>query len=66
MTQTLDPSALALYAITADGGAAHVAACIRALKQGDGEVLVEALTGDFGGDTGDAEALQTVLAAGHS
>ena len=35
-----------------DGGAAHVAATIEAIKHRDAEVLVEALTGDFGGDLG--------------
>ncbi|MBK8978360.1 MAG: lipoyl synthase [Planctomycetes bacterium] len=33
-----------------DGGAAHVAATIAAIKRRDPEVLVEALTGDFQGD----------------
>lgn len=44
----------------ADGGAAHVAQTIREIKGLDGEVLVEALTGDFGGDSAKVE---TILAA---
>ncbi|GIW72869.1 MAG: lipoyl synthase [Planctomycetota bacterium] len=33
-----------------DGGAAHVAAAVRGIKRRAPEVLVEVLTGDFGGD----------------
>ena len=44
-----------------DGGAAHVAATIRAIKQRDPEILVEALTGDF---QGDAATIATVLEGG--
>ncbi len=36
----------------ADGGAAHVAATIQAIKQRQPDMLVEALTGDFHGDQG--------------
>ena len=45
----------------ADGGAAHWASTIRAVKRRSPELVVEALTGDFKGDTG---AVDTVLAAG--
>ena len=45
----------------ADGGAAHYAACIRAIKQRDPAVAVEALTPDFQGVLPDVE---TVLDAG--
>jgi lipoic acid synthetase len=34
----------------ADGGASHVAETIRAIKERSPDILVEALTGDFGGD----------------
>lgn len=44
-----------------DGGAAHVAGTIRALKEHDPHILVEALTGDFAGNR---EQIATVLAAG--
>ncbi len=44
-----------------DGGAAHYAACIRAIKQRDASVAVEALTPDFQGVLRDVE---TVLDAG--
>jgi len=44
-----------------DGGAAHWAATIRAIKQRSPELVLEVLTGDFKGDTG---AVDTVLAAG--
>jgi lipoic acid synthetase len=44
----------------ADGGAAHWAATIRAVKRRSPELVVEVLTGDFKGDTG---AVDTVLAA---
>ncbi len=44
----------------ADGGAAHVAATVRAIKARDPDVLVEALTGDFAGER---DPLRTVLAA---
>jgi lipoic acid synthetase len=44
-----------------DGGAAHYAACIRAIKQRDAGVAVEALTPDFQGVLADVE---TVLEAG--
>lgn len=43
-----------------DGGAAHVAATIRAIKTREQSMLVEALTGDF---QGRGELLQTVLDA---
>lgn len=43
-----------------DGGAAHFAATIRAIKERAPGVLVEALTPDF---QGDLEAVETVLAA---
>ncbi len=45
----------------ADGGAAHYAACIRAIKQSDPGVAVEALTPDFQGVLRD---VATVLDAG--
>ncbi|HVR61366.1 MAG TPA: lipoyl synthase [Polyangia bacterium] len=44
-----------------DGGAAHWAATIRAVKAAAPELVLEVLTGDFKGDTG---AVDTVLAAG--
>jgi lipoic acid synthetase len=44
-----------------DGGAAHWAATIRAIKARSPELVLEVLTGDFKGDTG---AVDTVLAAG--
>ena len=44
-----------------DGGAAHVAATIRAIKRSAPDVIVEALTGDFGGDR---ELVATVLDGG--
>jgi len=44
-----------------DGGAAHYAACIRAIKQRDPAIAVEALTPDFQGVLRDVE---TVLDAG--
>lgn len=44
-----------------DGGAAHWAATIRAVKAAAPELVLEALTGDFKGDTG---ALDVVLGAG--
>jgi lipoyl synthase len=44
-----------------DGGAAHWAATIRAVKRRSPELVLEVLTGDFKGDTG---AVETVLAAG--
>lgn len=44
-----------------DGGAAHWAATIRAVKARSPELVLEVLTGDFKGDTG---AVDTVLAAG--
>jgi lipoyl synthase len=43
-----------------DGGAAHWAATIRAVKRNTPEMVLEVLTGDFKGDTG---AVDTVLAA---
>lgn len=43
-----------------DGGASHVAATVTAIKERDPGVLVEALTGDFGGDR---TQLAAVLAA---
>ena len=43
-----------------DGGAAHWAATIRAIKRRSPELVLEVLTGDFKGDTG---AVDTVLAA---
>jgi lipoyl synthase len=45
----------------ADGGAAHYAACIRAIRQRSAEVAVEALTPDFQGVLRDVE---TVVDAG--
>jgi lipoic acid synthetase len=45
----------------ADGGAAHYAACIRAVKQLNPQIGVEALTPDFGGS---AKAVETVVTAG--
>ena len=45
----------------ADGGAAHYAACIRAIKAANPATAVEALTPDFGGDLA---AVETVLDAG--
>ena len=44
----------------ADGGAAHWAATIRAVKRRSPELVLEVLTGDFKGDTG---AVDVVLAA---
>ena len=44
-----------------DGGAAHVARTVRALHQGQPSLLVEALTGDFGGRLRD---VHTVVDAG--
>ncbi|KAJ9448384.1 Lipoyl synthase [Diplonema papillatum] len=45
-----------------DGGAAHIAACIRAIKEETaGKVLVECLTGDFQGNT---QHIETVATAG--
>ena len=44
-----------------DGGAAHWAATIRAVKRRSPELVLEVLTGDFKGDTGDVD---TVLDAG--
>jgi lipoic acid synthetase len=44
-----------------DGGAAHWAATIRAVKRRIPQMVLEVLTGDFKGDTG---AVDTVLAAG--
>jgi lipoic acid synthetase len=44
-----------------DGGAAHWAATIRAVKAKSPEMVLEILAGDFKGDTG---AVDTVLAAG--
>jgi len=46
-----------------DGGAAHWAATIRAVKTAAPELVLEVLTGDFKGDTG---AVDTVLAAGRA
>jgi lipoyl synthase len=45
----------------ADGGAAHWAATIRAVKAAAPDLVLEVLTGDFKGDTG---AVDVVLAAG--
>ncbi len=45
----------------ADGGAAHWAETIRAVKRRSPEMVLEVLTGDFKGDTA---AVDTVLAAG--
>ena len=44
----------------ADGGAAHYAECIRAIRKASPETAVEALTPDF---QGDARAVATVVAA---
>ena len=44
-----------------DGGAAHWAATIRAIKRRSPELVLEVLTGDFKGETGDVD---TVLDAG--
>ena len=44
-----------------DGGAAHFAKCIKAIKDYDQDILVEVLTGDFQGDFDD---LKTVVDAG--
>jgi lipoic acid synthetase len=44
-----------------DGGAAHWAATIRAVKRRSPELVLEVLTGDFKGETGDVD---TVLGAG--
>lgn len=41
-----------------DGGAAHVAECIRHLKRCDPDLIVEALVGDF---SGDVRAIDTVV-----
>ena len=41
----------------ADGGAAHYAACVRAIKASTPEVAVEALTPDFQGRMGDVETV---------
>ena len=41
----------------ADGGAAHYAACVRAIKGATPEVAVEALTPDFLGRVGDVETV---------
>ncbi len=45
----------------ADGGAAHYAACVRAIKARNPETAVEALTPDFAGDRG---AVATVVDSG--
>ena len=45
----------------ADGGAAHFAETIRAIKRRDPEILVEVLIPDFGGD---AAAVDEIVAAG--
>ncbi len=45
----------------ADGGAAHYAACVRAIRTLNPDTAVEALTPDFGGDT---DAVQAVLDSG--
>lgn len=45
----------------ADGGAAHYAACIRAIKRMNPETAVEALTPDF---SGDPAAVATVIESG--
>ena len=45
----------------ADGGAAHYAACVRAIKQRCPTIIVEALTPDFAGSTA---AVETVLDSG--
>ncbi len=44
-----------------DGGAAHVAECVREIKRQRQELIVEALVGDF---RGDEAAVETVCAAG--
>ena len=44
-----------------DGGAAHYAACVRAIKAVNPETAVEALTPDFGGDPA---AVETVVDSG--
>ncbi len=44
-----------------DGGAAHFAACVRALKSAYPKLLIETLSGDFGGNE---EAVRTVVEAG--
>jgi len=44
-----------------DGGAAHVAACVRAVRESLPDAGIEALVSDFGGDTG---ALMAVLESG--
>jgi lipoic acid synthetase len=44
-----------------DGGATHIAACIRAIKQLSPQTAVEALTPDFQGDT---SAIETVVDSG--
>ena len=44
-----------------DGGAAHYAACVRAIKAVNPNTAVEALTPDFGGDLG---AVETVVESG--
>lgn len=44
-----------------DGGAAHYAACVRAIKEASPATAVEALTPDFAGDVG---AVQRVLDSG--
>ncbi len=44
-----------------DGGAAHYAACVRAIKASNPATAVEALTPDFGGDTA---AVETVVDSG--
>jgi lipoic acid synthetase len=45
----------------ADGGAAHYAACIRAIRRRNPSTAVEALTPDFAGDL---QAIETVVDAG--
>jgi len=44
-----------------DGGAAHFAACVRAIKQASPQTAVEALTPDF---QGDSSAVETVVDSG--
>ena len=44
-----------------DGGAAHYAACVRAIKAANPDTAVEALTPDFGGDL---TAVETVVDSG--
>ncbi len=44
-----------------DGGAAHYAACVRAIKAANPQTAVEALTPDFSGDT---SAVETVVDSG--